>query len=88
MPRRMRYLRQKHNIPIQELAAHSEVSAQRLSHVELSKTPGTAHMNRLVEAAFRRYIRQKREDLSSLEADLARYGKRLTEQVNERGENL
>jgi transcriptional regulator with XRE-family HTH domain len=84
----MRYLRQKYNIPIQELAMYSEVSAQRLSQVELSEKPPTGNMDRLVEAAFLSYVRQRREELSRLADDLARYGKCLTEQVNETGESL
>jgi hypothetical protein len=70
------------------MSANSDVSPQWFSKMELSDTPGTPYMNQLIEAAFRGYIRHKREELSRLEDDLAKYGNRLIEQVNERGEAL
>lgn len=86
MQLRMRYLRQKYNISLQELAVHSQVSVQRLSQIELESEPKTNHMNRLVEQAFYRYILQRRSHLSQLEKDLDRDGKHLLEQVNEEEE--
>jgi transcriptional regulator with XRE-family HTH domain len=88
MQRRMRYLRLKYKIPMKEIAACANVSPQRLAQVELGHKPGTIHMNQLVGAAFRRYIQQKREELSRLDADLVIYGNRLTEHVDERRESL
>ncbi len=87
MQRRMRYLRHKYNIPIRELSAHSGVCQQRLSQIELGERPGTAQMNELAGTAFRRYIVHKREDLTRLEAELAVYGNRLVEPMEEHNAN-
>ena len=67
---RMRQLREKHGIPILELSRFCDVTQQRLSEIELGNSKATAHMNRLAETAFARFIEAKRRDIDALEAGL------------------
>jgi len=81
--RRMRFLREKHGIPLLELSRYSDASQQRLAQIELGTGSATGHMNRLVETAFARLVATKRRELAALEEDLQKHGKQLLDFVDE-----
>jgi transcriptional regulator with XRE-family HTH domain len=83
----MRHLREKHGISLLELSRYCDVTQQRLSEIELGNGNATAHMSKLVETAFARYIEAKRGDLDALEDDINIYRNRLIENIEE-GDNL
>jgi transcriptional regulator with XRE-family HTH domain len=83
----MRQLREKHGISLLELSRYCDVTQQRLVQIEMGNGNATAHMDRLVETAFARYIETKRRGLDALEADIGTYRNRLLENIEE-GENL
>jgi len=78
----MRRLREKHKIPISQLARLSTVNRQRLTQIELEDKVPTEHMRSLVDSAISRVIEERRRELAELEADYARHRGRLLDYID------
>ena len=83
MQNQVRYLRFKYHITIRELAACSDVSAQRLSRIDLGKEKPSEYLNELVERAFHRLILYRRSELDALEKDFEKYHECLLDDAYE-----
>ena len=81
MQKRMRYLRLKHNISMPELSAHSTVSKQRLSQIELEEEAGSKQLTEMLEKTFYRMIENRRSRLAALEFDFNLHRKHLLDFV-------
>ena len=84
--RRMRLLRDKHGISINELSRYCDISPQRLSQIELCEGTVTAHMNQLVDTAFSYLILARKNELAALARDFHSYRETLLEFAEEDGE--
>jgi len=81
--RRIRLLREKHNIPANQYAKYSRVSRQRLIEIEQGDKNPTEHTVSLVASALGGLIAQRRKELDALEADYLRYRDNLLDYIDE-----
>lgn len=66
---RMRYLRLRYKIRLEELAHAAGVSHQYISDLELGKRPATPGDRRLVERAFEIVVQDRKKEIDRLVED-------------------
>lgn len=78
---KLRLLRLKYRISLDELAKSGGVSNQQLSRLELGQAQDTVRKEQMVWVALRTVIARRRAALDELEQECAAYQGRLLQQV-------